>query len=100
MHVGNVATTVRVTATVVGLSIGTQSDQLTVTTGIPDQDSTSLSIETLNPEAWNRDGIVDTVTIRLSDRFNNPVPNGTAVTFTTEGGQIVSQCLTTAARAR
>jgi hypothetical protein len=92
---GTVATTVRVTATVVGLSIGTQSDQLTVTTGIPDQDSTSLSIETLNPETWNRDGIVDKVTIRLSDRFNNPVPNGTAVTFTAEGGQIVSQCVTT-----
>ncbi len=92
---GTVATTVRVTATVVGLSIGTQSDQLTVTTGIPDQDSTSLSIETLNPETWNRDGIVDKITIRLSDRFNNPVPNGTAVTFNTEGGQIVSQCVTT-----
>lgn len=92
---GTVATSVRVTATVVGQQIATQSDQLTITTGIPDQDSVSLSIETLNPETWNVDGVEDPVTIRLSDRFNNPVPDGTAVTFTAEGGQVVSQCVTT-----
>jgi hypothetical protein len=93
---GTIATTVRVTATVVGQSISTQSDQLTITTGIPDQDSVSLSILTLNPEAWALDGVTDAVTIRLSDRFNNPVPDGTAITFTSEGAQIASQCLTTA----
>lgn len=91
---GTVATTVRVAAVVTALGIGTQSDELTVTTGIPDKDSVSLSIETLNPEAWNTDGVVNIVTIRLSDRFNNPVPDGTAVTFTTEGAQIGSQCTT------
>jgi hypothetical protein len=93
---GSAATTVRVSAIVIGATpaIGTQSDQLTVTTGIPDQDSFSLSIETLNPEAWAVDGVTSAVTVRLSDRFNNPVPNGTAVTLTAEGGQIGSQCVT------
>jgi hypothetical protein len=91
---GTIATSVRVAATVVGTGISTQSDQLTITTGIPDFDSVSLSVGTFNPDAWNVDGTVVPVTIRLSDRFNNPVPDGTAVTFTVEGGQIGSQCLT------
>ena len=93
---GTVATTVRVTATVQGVSptLSTQSSQLTVTTGIPDQDSFSLAVQCQNVEAWNQDGVVVPVTARLSDRFNNPVPDGTAVTFQTEGGSIVSQCQT------
>jgi hypothetical protein len=93
---GTVATTVRVTATVQGVTptLATQSSQLTVTTGIPDQDSFSLSVQCQNVEAWNRDGVIVPVTARLSDRFNNPVPNGTAITLQTEGGSIVSQCVT------
>lgn len=96
VQAGTVATTVRVTArvTTVTPQIATQSDQLTITTGVPDQDSTSLSIETLNPEAFNIDGTTVPITIRLSDRFNNPVPDGTAITFQTEGGQIGGQCTT------
>jgi hypothetical protein len=94
---GTVATTVRVTATVQGVTpvLATQSSQLTVTTGIPDQDSFSLAVQCPNVEAWNLDGVEVPVTARLSDRFNNPVPDGTAVTFQTEGGSIVSQCQTT-----
>jgi hypothetical protein len=93
---GTVATTVRVTATVQGVTpiLATQSSQLTVTTGIPDQDSFSLSVQCPNVEAWSRDGVIVPVTARLSDRFNNPVPNGTAITMQTEGGSIVSQCQT------
>src|SRR5260221_10232724 len=34
------------------------------------------------------------VTARLSDRFQNPVPDGTAVTFHTLGGKIGAQCTT------
>jgi hypothetical protein len=91
---GTIATTVRVAATVAGTGISTQSDQLTITTGIPDQDSVSLSVGTFNTDSWAFDGVVVPVNIRLSDRFNNPVPDGTAVTFTAEGAQIGSQCLT------
>ena len=93
---GTVATTVRVTATVTSVTpaISTQSNLLTVTTGIPDQDSFSLAVTCPNVEALGHDGVVVGVTARLSDRFNNPVPSGTAVTFTTEGGSIQSQCST------
>lgn len=97
VQAGTVATSVRVTASVLSTSpaITTQSNQLTVTTGIPDQDSFSLAVLCPNVEAWNHDGTTVPVTARLSDRFNNPVPDGTAVTFTTEGGSIQSKCTTT-----
>jgi hypothetical protein len=93
---GTVATSVRVRATIDGTSpaISSQSSLLVVSTGIPDQDSFSLSASIHNPEGWNVDGTEVTVTARLADAFNNPVPNGTAVTFTTEGGSIEPSCVT------
>ncbi|QDF66755.1 hypothetical protein FJQ87_08530 [Shewanella sp. SNU WT4] len=93
---GTVATSVRVTANVVGSSplISSQSSELVVSTGIPDQDSFSLSASTLNPEGWDIDGTEVTVTARLADAFNNPVKDGTAVTFTTEGGAVDPSCTT------
>jgi hypothetical protein len=66
-----------------------------VSTGIPDQDSFSLSATILNPEGWDRDGTEVEVTARLADAYNNPVPDGTAVSFTTEGGSIEPSCVTT-----
>ncbi len=92
---GSVATSVRVSATVTGLGIGTQSSQLVITTGLPDQDSTSLSVSCNNVEGFDRDGTQVDVTVRLADRYNNPVPDGTAVTFNTEGGRILGSCSTT-----
>jgi hypothetical protein len=95
---GTISTPVRVLATTVTpllVTLSTQSDQLTVTTGIPDQDSFSVSATTLNIEGWNYDGVVTTLTARLSDHFSNPVPDGTTVNFIAEGGQMVSSCSTT-----
>jgi hypothetical protein len=94
VNAGTVATSVRVTARVASPAISTQSNQLTITTGIPDTDSVSLAVLCPNVEAFNVDGVVVPVTARLSDRFNNPVPDGTAVAFTGEGGQIAAQCVT------
>jgi hypothetical protein len=91
---GTVATSVRVTATVVATGISTQSSQLVVTTGVPDQDSTSLAVSCNNIEGLVLDGTDVDVTVRMSDRFNNPVPDGTAVTLTTEGGSIAGSCFT------
>ena len=76
-------------------NIGSQSSELTITTGLPDQDSVSLSVECFNVEAWSLDGTLNPVTVRLSDRFNNPVPDGTATTLSTEGGKIAGSCTTT-----
>jgi hypothetical protein len=92
VNAGVVSTPVRVTATAGTLT--TQSNQLTITTGIPDQDSFSLSASTHSIEGWNYDGTTSVLTARLADHFNNPVPDGTAVNFTTEGGSIVGSCTT------
>lgn len=91
---GIIATSVRVTATVRGTTISTQSEQLVVSTGLPAQDGFSISIETLNAEAFSVDGVTDKVTARISDHFRNPVPDGTAVYFTTSGGSIQPSCTT------
>ncbi len=92
VNAGVVSTPVRVTATAGALT--SQSNQLTITTGIPDQDSFSLSASTHAIEGWNYDGTTSVLTARLADHFNNPVPDGTAVNFTTEGGSIVGSCTT------
>jgi len=98
---GTVHTSVRVTAKLVEPDgsdsnplIASQSSSLVVSTGIADQDSFSLSASTLNPEGWNLDGTEVTITARLADAFNNPVQDGTTVSFTTEGGSIEPSCQT------
>jgi hypothetical protein len=87
---------VRVTAstTSAGQTLSTQSDQLSVSTGVPSQGGFSLSVSTLNIEGWEIDGASTQVTARLADRFSNPVPNGTVVNFTSAGGSIGSTCTT------
>lgn len=92
---GTVATPVRVTATAVSKVISTQSSELLVSTGIPDQDSMSLSASVVNPSGWGHDGEEVDITIRMADAFNNLAPDGTAVAFTTEGGAIDPGCTTT-----
>jgi hypothetical protein len=90
---GTVSTVVRVTATLASNTmIKTQSDGLVISTGIADQNSMSVSAEVLNPEAWRIDGVTVPINVYIADHFNNPVPDGTAVSFTTEGGQIVASC--------
>lgn len=93
---GTVATSIRVTAEIDGTSppIVSQSTNLVVSSGIPDQDSFSISASVLNPEGWDQQGTEVVVTARLGDAFNNPVPDGTAVSFTTEGGKIEDSCTT------
>jgi hypothetical protein len=54
----------------------------------------SLAVACNNVEGWDIDGTQVAVTVRLADRYNNPVPDGTAVTFNTEGGVILGSCQT------
>lgn len=90
---GTVGTVVSVTATLVSdPSISTASTGPVISTGLADQDSFSISADILNPEGWGRDGEEVTVTIRAADHFNNPVPDGSSVFFTTEGGAIQPSC--------
>lgn len=99
---GTVPTPVRVTASATttndageSVEIISQSDLLSVNTGLADQNSISLSAEILNPESHNTNGVTSEITAWLADSFNNPVPDGTTVNFTTEGGQIEPSCQTT-----
>lgn len=99
---GNVSTPVRVIATIEvddgsggTLVLTTVSDILVVSTGLPDQNSISLGSVLLNVGgAMDNDGLTTEVFVRLADKFNNPVPDGTAAAFTTEYGSIGSSCVT------
>lgn len=97
---GAVHTSVRVRAIVdrAGEVISSESSNIVISTGIADQNSFSLSLETLNPAAWDRDGVEVAVNVIASDRFNNPVPDGTAVSLSTELGSITPSCVTVGGR--
>jgi hypothetical protein len=97
---GTVATTVRVTAsTVAGSStISTESNSLTVSTGIPTSNNISLAVGSSkvcpNVEAWNIDNVTVPVLLSMTDRFSNPVPDGTTANFRTTLGGIEASCQT------
>ena len=87
---GTVPTPVRIRASmrVGGNLISTVSSTLAIAVGLPSQLNFSLSQGTRNIEGYNVDGTTNTYTIIASDRLGNPVPDGTAVNFVTEGGQV------------
>ena len=93
---GTVHTTFKVQAstTLEGITVTTVSAPIAVSTGIADQDSFDIVADILNPEGWNRSGTEVKITAFASDRFNNPVPDGTSIAFYTEGGQIEPSCTT------
>lgn len=85
---GTVPTAVRVKATLVAGGISTVSSNLSVAVGLPSQLNFSLAQGTINIEGFNIDGTPNTYSIIASDRLGNPVPDGTAINFVTEGGQV------------
>ena len=95
---GYVHTAVRVTATTTDATnsrtISSQSGQLNINTGIPDQKHFSLSIGCSNVSGGDIDGTKVGVTVFAADHFSNPVPDGTAVSFVAEGGSIEPSCNT------
>ena len=103
---GTVHTTVRVTASIASPALSTQSSILTVTTGLPASRAFSLAVGAAtyasgkstfacpNIEAYGTDLIPVALTTQLADRYNNPAPDGTAVSFVTDGGHIQGSCTT------
>jgi hypothetical protein len=102
---GTQHTSVRVTATIASPALSTQSSVLTVTTGLPASAGFSIALGAPsyggqacpNVEAYGTDGVTVPVTVRLSDRYNNPAPDGTSVAFNTNGGHVVGACTTPSA---
>jgi hypothetical protein len=91
---GTVPTPVRVQANVsttfggTSTTVSTVSSNLSVAVGLPSQLNFSLSQSLSNIEGYDRDGTVNTYTIIAADRSGNPVPAGTSINFTAEGGQV------------
>ena len=101
----------------------TSSKALVVSTGVADQNSISLSARHTNPYgtgensppgydsdfqcqellsyqpslyytgSLDTDGLCTDIFVKLADKFNNPVPDGTAATLTTEYGRILGSCV-------
>lgn len=98
VNAGTVSTPVRVTAStpgaVFGTTLTTQSSQLSITTGIPDNSGFTIAVATHATESWSIDGALSVITARLSDHYKNPAPDGTTVNFTTEAGSVVATCNT------
>lgn len=95
---GTVPTPVRVRAvlgTDFNASGGTVSSGLVLATGLPTQANFSMSQTILNLEGADYDDVVDAFTILAADRSGNAVPDGTAITFWSEGGQVAPSASTT-----
>jgi hypothetical protein len=75
-------------------SVFTTSKNLTVASGPPSQNFFSISADTFNIEGWDIDGTTANLTVRVADRQGNPVPDGTVINFTANGGQVATSCAT------
>jgi hypothetical protein len=93
---GTVPTPVRIRAslTVAGTEISTVSSTLAIAVGLPSELNFSMAQATINIEGYSRDGTPNSYTLIASDRLGNPVPDGTAVNFVSEGGQVQSIAFT------
>jgi len=72
-------------------TISAQSNGVWIGTGLPHQDSFSIST-CENIEGGQYDGTSETIKVILSDRFGNPAPANTTVLFQAEGGQVEGAC--------
>ncbi|OUD13879.1 Ig-like domain-containing protein [Thioflexithrix psekupsensis] len=93
-HQALVAVTLRSGSVAGGVDVIAQVEKVSTTArvlvvgGLPDGDRLSLAAERLNIAGGVRFGIQNKVTAYVSDRFGNIVPDGTRVSFVTEGGTI------------
>lgn len=64
------------------------SDLVSISSGLPDGNSFTAGPEIINIEALNYIGDTTDISVYVADHFNNPVPDGTSVYLTTEGGAV------------
>ncbi len=87
---GQRALSLQVTAQVTSVvpALVTRSTQVNVLGGPPSQPNLSLAVQFLNIAGRVTFGLENKVTAFVADRFGNPVPPGTSVSFTTRGGAV------------
>jgi len=89
---GNLFTSVLVTATLkTDATKSATSYGVSVTSGKATQDRISVSAGKLSMEAWNIDGVTNSINVIVSDRLSNPLPKGTLVNFVSNGGVITGK---------
>jgi hypothetical protein len=91
-----IPTPVRVKASVTGTALTTVSNVLAINAGLPTQNAMSFSAAAYNIDGMDKDGVPSAIRVQLNDRFGNPVPNGTAVSFVAEGASVIPARCTTA----
>ncbi|GAA5218205.1 hypothetical protein ACFSJ3_15140 [Corallincola platygyrae] len=92
VHSGTIPVSLRVRAEITSEGVFALSDVMTVGTGVADQNSVTLSATEYNSESLDYANHEVDIVISLADHFNNPVPDGTAPVFRTEGGAITAAC--------
>lgn len=75
--------------------IVTNSPGISISTGAPDQNSFQITADNYNPNAYTTNNTEVEVTVVAADQFQNPVPDGTTITFTAESGRVDPNCTTT-----
>jgi hypothetical protein len=79
-----------------GTTLNTYSNALAVSAGLPVQSAMSFSASVYNPDGFVRDGTESDIRVQLNDRFGNAVPDGTVVSFVSEGASVIPSSCTTA----
>ena len=94
VYPGSLPGPVEIKATLVADStISALSKDVSVATGRATQEGMSLSIDKQALQN-SRDGDEANITVRLADRVGNKVPDGTVVSFISEGGSVDPNCST------
>jgi len=90
---GTKQVTVTVIATVTNTAVQTSAD-LVIASGLPDDNSFSISVETLNSDTLHHNGVKIPVRVDVGDHTNTQPVAGIPVAFQTEGGKIINSCQT------
>ncbi|OTG67050.1 hypothetical protein B9T25_09830 [Acinetobacter sp. ANC 4470] len=94
LYPGNLPGPVEIKATLVSApNVTAISKDVKVSTGRVTQNGVSLSVSKQSLRT-DIDGDVATIIARLVDRTGNPVPQGTVISFVSEGGKVDPNCAT------
>lgn len=92
---GTMPTPVQVTAKLhSNIALVANSTGLTVASGVPAQDASSLAAEKFALDAYSTDGVSTNLTWSIADRQGNPIAPGSVVNFVTRSGGILGSSCT------